>query len=87
MVWFYFRCRQGAEDMVVVEAGTVDVAAATGAHTAAAIRAALLKVAEEAAVEVAIPTIQTPATITAAVTGTPQLVTELTIRTRSHIDL
>lgn len=74
--------------MAGVEAGTVDVAVAIGAHIAAATRAAHTKVVAAAAVEAATPrTIMTPATTTAAVTGTRQLVTELTIHIKNHIDL
>lgn len=74
--------------MAGVEAGIVDVAAATGAHTAVTTRVARMKVAGVAAVEVAIlRTIMTPVTTTAAPTGTPQVVTESMIHTRSPIDL
>lgn len=74
--------------MAGVEADTVDVAAVIGPRTVAAIRAALMKVVAAAEVVAAtLRTIMTPATTTAAATGTRQVVTELMIPIRNLIDL
>lgn len=74
--------------MAGVEAGTVDVAVATEARIAAAIRAAHMKAVAAAAEEAAtLLTTMTPATTTAAATVTRQAATELTIHIRNHIDL
>lgn len=74
--------------MAGVEAGTVDVAVATEARTAAATPGAHMKVVAAAVVEAATPhTIMSLATTTAAATVTRQVVTELTIHIRNHIDL
>lgn len=73
--------------MAGVEAGTVDVAVATGARIAAATRGAHTKAGAVAAAEAATPHIITsPATTTAAAIVTRQVVTELMIHIR-NIDL